>query len=196
MIRALRPLLCTYRLNWARRISRGWWDDTALQTQDSKFEPWRSEAELLLGHGSSPQYWVLGVDGEETFFFFQTAETGKRTPNSSVKGSGANHYPRAPKLLRNNMFLPRSASGRQGSNTVSGEQCHLIHRTMLGRLSWPSLAVHKGGLKPYSFHFDTWIYHSRQFVKNSQTFLLIKVLLFAQNIQTIMNSETCIPRTT
>ena len=43
-----RPLLCTYRLNWARRTSWGWWDewdDTALQTQDSKFEPWRSEAE-------------------------------------------------------------------------------------------------------------------------------------------------------
>ena len=34
-----RPLLCTYRLNWARRTSRGWWDDTALQTQDSKFKP-------------------------------------------------------------------------------------------------------------------------------------------------------------
>ena len=28
--------------------------------------------------------------------FFQTAETGNRTPNSGVKGSGANHYPRAP----------------------------------------------------------------------------------------------------
>ena len=43
-----RPPLCTYRLNWARRISWGWWDDwddTVLQTQDSKFEPWRSEAE-------------------------------------------------------------------------------------------------------------------------------------------------------
>ena len=43
-----RPPLCTYRLNWARRTSWGWWDDwddTALQTQDSKFEPWRSEAE-------------------------------------------------------------------------------------------------------------------------------------------------------
>ena len=26
----------------------------------------------------------------------QTAETGNRTPNSGVKGSGANHYPRAP----------------------------------------------------------------------------------------------------
>ena len=43
-----RPPLCTYRLNWARRTSWGWWDDwddSVLQTQDSKFEPWRSEAE-------------------------------------------------------------------------------------------------------------------------------------------------------
>ena len=43
-----RPPLCTYRLNWARSTSWGWWDDwddTVLQTQDSKFEPWRSEAE-------------------------------------------------------------------------------------------------------------------------------------------------------
>ena len=30
------------------------------------------------------------------FVLFQTAVTGKRAPNSSVKGSGANHYPRAP----------------------------------------------------------------------------------------------------
>ena len=44
----IRPPLCTYRLNWARRTSWGWWDDwddTVLQTHDSKFEPWRSEAE-------------------------------------------------------------------------------------------------------------------------------------------------------
>ena len=43
-----RPPLCTYRLNCARRTSWGWWDDwddTVLQIQDSKFEPWRSEAE-------------------------------------------------------------------------------------------------------------------------------------------------------
>ena len=43
-----RPPLCTYRLNWARRTSWGWWDDwddTVIQTQDSKFEPWGSEAE-------------------------------------------------------------------------------------------------------------------------------------------------------
>ena len=36
--------LCTDRLNWGRRTSLGWWDDTVLQSQDSKFEPWRSEA--------------------------------------------------------------------------------------------------------------------------------------------------------
>ena len=48
LFKGFRPPLCTYRLNWARRISWGWWDDwddTVLQTQDSKFEPWRSEAE-------------------------------------------------------------------------------------------------------------------------------------------------------
>ena len=32
------------------------------------------------------------------FCFFQTAETGSRTPISGVKGSGTNHYPRAPAL--------------------------------------------------------------------------------------------------
>ena len=34
--------------------------------------------------------------GKKHFCFFQTAETGNRTPNASVKGSGANNYPRAP----------------------------------------------------------------------------------------------------
>ena len=68
-----RPPLCTYRLNWAKRTSWGWWDDwddTVLQTQDSKFEPWRSRPSTLpLGHGGSPQYWLSHVDGEETFLF-------------------------------------------------------------------------------------------------------------------------------
>ena len=34
--------------------------------------------------------------GKKHFCFFQTAETGNRTPDSGVKGSGANHYPTAP----------------------------------------------------------------------------------------------------
>ena len=40
--------LCTYRIKWARRSSWGYlyeWDDTALRTQDSKSEPWRSGTE-------------------------------------------------------------------------------------------------------------------------------------------------------
>ena len=96
-----RPLLCTYRLDWAGRTSWGWWDDwddTVLQTQNSKFEPWRSEAE----HAASRSRRLPTILtftrgwGRNIFCFFQTAETGNRTPNSGVKGSGANHYPRAP----------------------------------------------------------------------------------------------------
>ena len=98
-----RPPLCTYRLNWARRILWGWWDewdDTVLKTQDSKFEPWRSEAK----HAT---FWSRRLPtilsfytwmGKKHFCFFQTFQTGNRTPNSSVKGSCANHYPRASRL--------------------------------------------------------------------------------------------------
>ena len=100
-----RPPLCTYRLNWARRTSWGWWDDwdgTVLQTQDSKFEPWRSQVE----HATSRSRRLPAILtftrgwGINIFCFFQTAETGNRTPNSGVKSSGANHYHRAPALLR------------------------------------------------------------------------------------------------
>ena len=100
MNRALyRPSLCTYRLNCARRASWGrWddWDDTVLQTYDSKFGPWRSEAE----HATSRSRRLSTILtftrewGRHILCFFQTA--GNRTPKSGVKGSGANHYPRAP----------------------------------------------------------------------------------------------------
>ena len=42
--------------------------------------------------------------GKKHFCFFQTAETGNRTPNSGVEGSGANHYPRAPAQLSRGSF--------------------------------------------------------------------------------------------
>ena len=48
---------------------------------------------LPLGHGGSPQYEGMG---KKHIFFFQTAEIGKRNPNSSVKGSDANHHPIGP----------------------------------------------------------------------------------------------------
>ena len=97
----LRPLLCTYRLNWARRIFwRLWdeWDDTALQTQDSKCEPWRSEAEHATSRScrlptilSSTSGW-----GRNIFVSFKPPRPGTEHLKSSVKGSGANHYPRVP----------------------------------------------------------------------------------------------------
>ena len=96
-----RPPLCTCRLNWARRTSWGWWDDwddNVLQTQDSKFEPWRSEAEHATSRSQRLPTILTFIRGwgRNIFCFFQTAETGNRIPNSGMKGSGANHYPRAP----------------------------------------------------------------------------------------------------
>ena len=69
-----RPPLCTYRLNWARRTSWGWWDewdDNALQTQDSKFEPWLSEADNSTTRSRRILHNIasLRVKGEETFLF-------------------------------------------------------------------------------------------------------------------------------
>ena len=46
-------------------------------------------------HNTNFHTWM----GKKQFCFFQTAETGNRTPDSGVKGSGANHYPRAPALV-------------------------------------------------------------------------------------------------
>ena len=43
-------------------------------------------------HNTNFHTWM----GKKQFCFIQTAETGNRTPDSGVKGSGANHYPRAP----------------------------------------------------------------------------------------------------
>ena len=119
---SFRPPLCTYRLNWARRTSWGWWDDwddTVLQTQDSKFEPWGSEAE----HATSRSRRLPTILtftrgwGRNIFCFFETAETGNRTPNSGVKGSGANHYPRAPAQFRWYSFRCNIQSNKKENST-------------------------------------------------------------------------------
>ena len=74
----------------------------ALQRQDSKFEPWQSEAEHATSRSQRPPTILTFTRGwgRNIFCFFQTAETGKRTPNSGVKGSGVNHYPRAPLKIK------------------------------------------------------------------------------------------------
>ena len=104
MNRALGHLLCTYRLNWARRTSWGWWDDwddTVLQTQDSKFEPWRSEAEHATFRSQRLPTILTFTRGwgRNIFVSFKPPRPGNRATNSGGKGSGANHYPRAPAQL-------------------------------------------------------------------------------------------------
>ena len=66
--------------------------------QDSKFEPWRSEAEHATSRSRRfPTILTFTRGwGRNMFGFFQTAETGNRTPNAGVKGSDVNHHPRAP----------------------------------------------------------------------------------------------------
>ena len=102
-----RPLLCTYRLNWARRTS--WWDDW-----DGEMVRWlrwhcppdtEFEIRALAVWGRARYLSVTEAPRNTDFYtwmekkhlcFFQTAETGNRTPNSGVKGSGTNYYHRAP----------------------------------------------------------------------------------------------------
>ena len=73
--------LCVHnnRLNWARRISWGWWDkwdDTALQTHNYKHEPCRSETEhattRLRRSPTILNHYEWAEKGEGTFCFFET----------------------------------------------------------------------------------------------------------------------------
>ena len=97
-----RPPLCTYRLNWARSTSWGWrddWDDTVLQTQDSKYKAmavW-GRARYLSVMEAPHNTELSHVDGEENnFVSYKPPWPGIDTPDFKMKSSGANHYPRAP----------------------------------------------------------------------------------------------------
>ena len=77
-----RPPLCTHRLNWSRTTSWVWcdeWDDTALQTQDSKFEPWRSEAKY-----ANSQH-AARFQSRRYYVFFKTARRPVSTTTSSLR---------------------------------------------------------------------------------------------------------------
>ena len=93
-----RAHLRTHRLNWARKTSWGWWDewdDTTLQTQDSKFEPWWSEAEHTTSEAS---YNIGSLSGEETFCFFETwrPDWGSNPQSPTFQAGSFNHCTRAP----------------------------------------------------------------------------------------------------
>ena len=62
--------------------------------------------------------------GKKHFCFFQIAETGNWTPVSGVKGSGANHYPRAPaQNIRHNNAAVRKHSVFTQCCRASVEDC-------------------------------------------------------------------------
>ena len=69
-------------LNWVRRSSWGWWDesdDTALQKQGLEFKPWRSEAE----HATSWSRKILII--LMTLCFFEVLKLERRTnPRASA----------------------------------------------------------------------------------------------------------------
>ena len=86
------PLLCTYRLNWAPEDGEITLPSRHMicNSNPGGLRP----STLTLGHNTEFYKWM----GKKYFCFFQTDATGNRTPNSSVKGSGANHHPRSPAL--------------------------------------------------------------------------------------------------
>ena len=97
----LYALLCTYRLNWARITSWGWWnewDDTALHP-DTGFE-----IQTLEVWGRTRYLSVTEVPHNTEFHkwmrkkhfccFLKRPRPVNERPNTSVKGSGANHYHR------------------------------------------------------------------------------------------------------
>ena len=70
------PQLFTYRLNWARPTSWGWWygwGDTALQTHDSKLSPvGLRPSTLSLCHVGCSQYSIFTIEQGGNILFFKT----------------------------------------------------------------------------------------------------------------------------
>ena len=73
-----------------------------LSTRHSKFGPWRSEAENATSRSQRLPTLLTFTRGwgRNIFVSFKSRRPGTEPPNSSVKGGGANHYPRAPALER------------------------------------------------------------------------------------------------
>ena len=75
--------------------------------------------------------------GKKQFCFFQTAETGNRTPDSGVKGSGANHYPRAPAQYP----LEKQEFGRVTSKLIISENIgRMINLSTLSQSTFRQLS--------------------------------------------------------
>ena len=85
------------RLNWARRTSRGWWnewDDTVIQTHEIRNSSpgGLRPSTLPLGHGGSPQYWFRIGRNNIWGWLDQSDETALQTQDSRFEVWGREHY--------------------------------------------------------------------------------------------------------
>ena len=98
--------------------------------------------------------WTMIVEGEMILTKCKVQPAHRHFPHPRVKLS-------IVKSLRDRE-VACLASDRQGSNFESCVQCHLIHLTILRSffLAQFSLYVHKGGLRPDSFHFISFHLHT------------------------------------
>ena len=177
-----RPPLCTYRLNWARK-TWGWWDDTVLQTRNSKFEPWRSEAE----HATSRSRRLPTILtftrgwGRNIFVSFKPPGPGTEPPTlawrAAVLTTTLGHPPNIVGSLPDRKVACSASAKARISNSVSGGQCHLAHLTILRRLSWPSLAYMCTKVAWIPIHFLSF----RLWVAIYQYLSLIHVSIYLAN---------------
>ena len=85
-----------WMLNHLRMVSWVRWHcpwDTRLEIQT--LEVWGRTRYLSVTEAPHNIEFYKGT-GKKYICFLQTEETGKQTPNSNMKGSGAHHYPRSP----------------------------------------------------------------------------------------------------
>ena len=77
-------LLSTCRINWARRTSWRWLDDTAFQTQNSTLEPWRSEAVHATSRSRRlPTNWIFTSERGRSILFLWNLNARARFENIS-----------------------------------------------------------------------------------------------------------------
>ena len=98
-------------------------------------------------HNTNFHTWM----GKKQFCFFQTAETGNRTPDSGVKGSGANHYPRAPALYRkrvrqtrlwvNTIMLPEVIAKPSQSQLSPQHNNIILLSRWIGGTEWSAIII-------------------------------------------------------
>ena len=122
--------------------------------------------------------------GKKQFCFFQTAETGNRTPDSGVKGSGANHYPRAPARERGEEGGREREGERESTfispNYMAGRPSLKLKITAVARATPLYSLSNGGGLSKMklSFLLITQSVLKRFSGKNNYCFYRSKVRLF------------------